>query len=71
VFAAAPRLVLSATAPMGSGLRNMADRLAALRGQLEIRSAPSCGTIIGHLPVPVTSSGMSAQHSHPAEATTA
>jgi signal transduction histidine kinase len=56
---------------MGSGLRNMADRLAALRGQLEIRSAPSCGTIIGHLPVPVTSSGMSAQHSHPAEATTA
>jgi signal transduction histidine kinase len=72
VFAAAPRLVLSATAPMGSGLRNMADRLAALRGQLEIRSAPSCGTIItGHLPVPVTSSGMSAQPSHPAEATTA
>ena len=58
--------------PMGSGLRNMADRLAALRGQLEIRSAPSRGTIItGHLPVPVTSSGISAQHSHPAEATTA
>jgi signal transduction histidine kinase len=58
--------------PMGSGLRNMADRLAALRGQLEIRSAPSRGTIItGHLPVPVTSSRISAQHSHPAEATTA
>ncbi|HSS91790.1 MAG TPA: histidine kinase [Streptosporangiaceae bacterium] len=58
--------------PMGSGLRNMADRLAALRGQLEIRSAPSYGTIItGHLPVPVTSSGISAQRSHPAEATTA
>jgi signal transduction histidine kinase len=57
---------------MGSGLRNMADRLAALRGQLEIRSAPSRGTIItGHLPVPVTNSGISAQHSHPAEATTA
>jgi signal transduction histidine kinase len=58
--------------PMGSGLRNMADRLAALSGQLEIRSAPRQGTIItGHLPVPVTSSGISAQHSHPAEAATA
>jgi signal transduction histidine kinase len=58
--------------PMGSGLRNMADRLAALRGQLEIRSAPSRGTIItGHLPIPVTSSGISAQRSPPAEATTA
>ncbi|HEY4851874.1 MAG TPA: histidine kinase [Streptosporangiaceae bacterium] len=39
--------------PMGSGLRNMADRLAALGGRLEIRSAPSRGTtIIGHLPLP-------------------
>ena len=58
--------------PMGSGLRNMADRLAALRGQLEIQSAPSRGTIItGHLPIPVTSSGISAQRSPPAEATTA
>jgi signal transduction histidine kinase len=38
--------------PMGSGLRNMADRLAALRGQLKIQSAPSRGTIItGHLPM--------------------
>ncbi|HYB18973.1 MAG TPA: histidine kinase [Streptosporangiaceae bacterium] len=37
--------------PMGSGLRNMADRLAALGGQLEIRSAPTHGTTItGHLP---------------------
>ena len=27
--------------PMGSGLRNMADRLAALSGQLEVRSAPA------------------------------
>ncbi len=58
--------------PTGSGLRNMADRLAALGGQLEIRSAPSRGTIItGYLPAPVTSSGISAQHSHPAQATTA
>jgi signal transduction histidine kinase len=57
---------------MGSGLRNMADRLAALRGQLKIRSAPSRGTIItGQLPIPVTSSAISAQHSHPAEAITA
>jgi len=39
--------------PMGSGLRNMADRLAALGGQLEVQSAPSQGTTItGHLPVP-------------------
>jgi signal transduction histidine kinase len=38
--------------PMGSGLRNMADRLAALGGRLEIRSAPSQGTTItGHLPI--------------------
>jgi signal transduction histidine kinase len=57
---------------MGSGLRNMADRLAALRGQLKIQSAPSRGTIItGQLPIPVTSSAIRAQRSHPAEATTA
>jgi signal transduction histidine kinase len=44
--------------PMGSGLRNMADRLAALGGQLEVWSAPSRGTTItGQLPVPVTTSG--------------
>jgi signal transduction histidine kinase len=42
--------------PMGSGLRNMADRLAALGGRLEVRSAPSQGTTItGHLPIPATS----------------
>ena len=39
--------------PTGSGLRNMADRLAALGGQLEIQSAPGQGTTItGHLPAP-------------------
>jgi len=39
--------------PMGSGLRNMADRLAALGGRLEVRSAPSQGTTItAQLPVP-------------------
>jgi signal transduction histidine kinase len=44
--------------PMGSGLRNMADRLAALSGRLEIRSAPGQGTIItGHLPIPAASDG--------------
>jgi signal transduction histidine kinase len=38
--------------PMGSGQRNMADRLAALGGRLEVRSAPSHGTTItGHLPI--------------------
>jgi signal transduction histidine kinase len=44
--------------PLGSGLRNMADRLAALGGRLEVRSAPGQGTTItGHLPVSVSSSG--------------
>ena len=32
--------------PLGSGQRNMADRLAALGGQLEVRSAPRQGTTI-------------------------
>jgi signal transduction histidine kinase len=41
---------------LGSGLRNMADRLAALGGRLEVRSAPSRGTTItAHLPVSVPS----------------
>src|SRR5215470_15908135 len=39
--------------PMGSGLRNMADRLAALGGQLELRSAPGQGTALtATLPLP-------------------
>jgi signal transduction histidine kinase len=38
---------------IGSGLRNMADRLAALGGRLDVRSAPRLGTTItGYLPVP-------------------
>jgi signal transduction histidine kinase len=42
--------------PLGSGQRNMADRLAALGGRLEVWSAPSQGTTItAHLPVPVAS----------------
>jgi len=32
--------------PLGSGQRNMADRLAALGGRLEVRSAPREGTMI-------------------------
>jgi signal transduction histidine kinase len=39
--------------PLGSGQRNMADRLAALGGRFEVRSAPGRGTTItGHLPAP-------------------
>ena len=39
--------------PMGSGQRNMADRLAALDGRLEVRSVPGEGTTVtGHLPLP-------------------
>jgi signal transduction histidine kinase len=39
--------------PMGAGQRNMADRLAALGGRLEVRSAPGQGTTItASLPVP-------------------
>jgi signal transduction histidine kinase len=39
--------------PMGSGLRNMTDRLAALGGRLEVRSVPSRGTTLtAQLPVP-------------------
>jgi signal transduction histidine kinase len=39
--------------PMGSGQRNMADRVAALGGQLQVQSALGQGTTItGQLPVP-------------------
>jgi signal transduction histidine kinase len=38
--------------PMGAGLQNMADRLAALGGTIEIRSHPGRGTTVsGRLPV--------------------
>jgi signal transduction histidine kinase len=41
-----------ARTPVGSGLRNMANRLAALGGRLEVRSAPGAGTTVtGRLPV--------------------
>jgi signal transduction histidine kinase len=40
-------------APLGSGQRNMADRLAALDGRLEVRSAPGQGTVVtARLPLP-------------------
>ncbi len=43
-----------ATARQGSGLQGMADRLAALGGTFQIRSAPGHGTTLtGQLPVPV------------------
>jgi two-component system, NarL family, sensor kinase len=44
--------------PMGSGQRNMADRLAALDGRLEVRSVPGKGTTItAHLPLPAAAAG--------------
>ena len=45
-------------APMGSGQRNMADRLAALGEQARIRSVPSKGTTItAQLPLPAVPAG--------------
>jgi signal transduction histidine kinase len=41
-----------ATAPKSSGLQNMRDRMDALGGSLEVRSAPGTGTTVsGRLPV--------------------
>jgi signal transduction histidine kinase len=38
----------------GTGLQGMADRLDAVRGSLEVRSAPGRGTmVVGRLPVPM------------------
>ncbi len=49
----------AALTPLGSGQRNMADRLAALDGRLEVRSAPSQGTVVtAQLPLP-SASGLS------------
>jgi signal transduction histidine kinase len=39
--------------PPGSGLRNMADRLSSLDGEVEVRSAPDQGTTVaGRIPMP-------------------
>jgi signal transduction histidine kinase len=44
--------------PLGSGLQNMADRLAALGGTLAVRSRPGAGTTIeGRVPVRLHLSG--------------
>ena len=44
-----------ATAPVGSGLTNMTDRINAVGGRLAVTSAPGKGTIVaGLLPVAVT-----------------
>jgi signal transduction histidine kinase len=41
-----------AATPLGGGLQNMADRLAALGGTLTVRSRSGAGTTIeGHVPV--------------------
>jgi signal transduction histidine kinase len=40
------------TVPYGTGLTNLSDRLAALGGSVEIRSAPGCGTVLeGSIPL--------------------
>jgi signal transduction histidine kinase len=40
-----------ATTPLGSGLANMTDRLAAIDGSLEVRSRPGAGTTVsGRIP---------------------
>jgi signal transduction histidine kinase len=42
-----------ATTPLGSGLQNMSDRLAALGGDLLVRSSPGHGTVVeGRVSVP-------------------
>jgi signal transduction histidine kinase len=39
--------------PLGMGLQNMSDRLAALGGRLEIKSVPGRGTnVVGRIPIP-------------------
>jgi signal transduction histidine kinase len=41
------------TTPLGSGMQNMADRLAALGGSIEVQSNPGTGTTVrGRIPVP-------------------
>jgi signal transduction histidine kinase len=45
------------TTPLGSGMQNMADRLAALGGSIDVRSRPGEGTtVVGRLPVEATGS---------------
>ncbi len=47
-----------ARTPQGSGLQNMADRLAALGGTVTVRSAPGEGTVVaGRLPLGTDATG--------------
>ncbi|HWO70798.1 MAG TPA: ATP-binding protein, partial [Actinomycetota bacterium] len=40
------------TTPRGAGLQNMADRIEALGGSLEVRTSPGAGTVVaGRLPI--------------------
>jgi len=42
----------STSTPMGSGTQNMADRVSALGGSLDVRSVPSSGTTVaGRIPI--------------------
>jgi signal transduction histidine kinase len=44
--------------PKGSGLQNMADRLAALDGTLDVSSTPGEGTTLtGRIPIQANGSG--------------
>jgi len=45
----------ASSAKRGSGLQGMADRLAAVGGHLDVRSAPGAGTTVtGNLPTTLT-----------------
>jgi signal transduction histidine kinase len=47
-----------ATTPLGSGLRNMSDRLAAVGGSLDVWSQPGGGTTVsGRIPIPSVEPG--------------
>jgi signal transduction histidine kinase len=51
-----------ATVAGGSGLQNMADRMAALGGALEVRSAPGAGTrVVGRVPAQTASDSVQAR----------
>ncbi len=50
----------AARSPRGAGQTNMADRLAALGGELEVRSRPGTGTtVIGSIPLDEAMTGSS------------
>ena len=60
---AGPGFELTAARHVGSGLQNMADRLAALGGILEVRSQPGEGTtVVGRVPTVAASRWPDQQH---------